>query len=94
MQFDTEVGIPNNPYEKGERLITNEVESNSAETVARFTYMMDCLKRSLDRTYEVFPELKSTLTVKSRTYDTGQTGAKEAGKEVTDVKQTNTDRTP
>ena len=56
--------------------------------------MMDCLKRSLDRTYEVFPELKSTLTVKSRTYDTGQTGAKEAGKEVTDVKQTNTDRTP
>lgn len=93
VQFDTEIGIPNNPYEKGERLITNEVESNSAETVARFTYMMDCLKRSLDRTYKVFPELEGTLTVRSRTYDTGQTGAKEAGKEVTDVKQTDTDRT-
>ena len=94
VQFDTEIGIPNNPYEKGERLITNEVESNSAETVARFTYMMDCLKRSLDRTYEVFPELKSTLTVRARTYDTGQTGAKEAGKEVKDVKQTDSINTP
>ena len=89
VQFDTEIGIPNNPFEKGERLITNEVESNSAETVARFTYMMDCLKRSLDKTYKVFPELKDTLKVESRTYDTGQTGAKEAGK---DVKQTDSNR--
>ena len=90
--FDTEIGIPNNPYEKGERLITNEVESNSAETVARFTFMMDCLRRSLDRTYKVFPELKETLTVKARIYDTGQTGAKEAGKEVAYVKQIDTNR--
>ena len=94
VQFDTEVGIPNNPFEKGERLISNEVESNSAETVARFTYMMDILKRSLKKTYEVFPELESTLTVKARTYDTGQTGAKEAGKEVADVKQIDSGRNP
>ena len=94
VQFDTEVGIPNNPFEKGERLISNEVESNSAETVARFTYMMDILKRSLKKTYEVFPELESTLTVKARTYDTGQTGAKEAGKEVADVKQIDSNRNP
>lgn len=93
VQFDTEIGIPNNPYEKGERLITNEVESNSAETVARFTFWMDCLNRSLERTYKVFPELKETLKVESRVYDTGQTGAKEAGKEVADVKQINTNRT-
>lgn len=94
VQFDTEVGIPNNPFEKGERLISNEVESNSTETVARFTYMMDILKRSLKKTYEVFPELESTLTVKARTYDTGQTGAKEAGKEVADVKQIDSSRNP
>ena len=87
--FDTEIGIPNNPEEKKERLIMNEVESNSAETVARFEYMMDCLNRSLKRTYEVFPELESTLKVEARTYDTGQTGAKEAGKEIQDVKQIN-----
>lgn len=90
--FDTEIGIPNNPVEKAERLVTNEVESNSAETVARFTYYMDCLERSLKKTYEVFPELKESLKVTARSYDTGQTGAKEAGKEVKDVKQTYIDR--
>lgn len=88
--FDTENGIPNNPVEKGERLITNEVESNSAETVARFTYYMDCLNRSLKKTYEVFPELESTLKVTPTVYNTGQTGAKEAGKEVQDAFQTDT----
>lgn len=93
VQFDTEIGIPNNPVEKGERLITNEVESNSAETVSRFEFFMDCLERSLDKTYEVFPELKNTLKVEARVYNTGQTGAKEAGKEVANVKQINDDRT-
>jgi len=54
--------------------------------------MMDILKRSLKKTYEVFPELEKTLKVESRIYDTGQTGAKEAGKEVEDVKQTDSNR--
>lgn len=90
--FDSEIGIPNNPIEKSERLITNEVESNSAETVARFEFFMDCLNRSLDKTYKVFPELKNTLSVEARQYDTGQTGAKEAGKEVANVKQDYTGR--
>lgn len=89
-QFDSEIGIPNNPAEKAERLISNEVESNSAETVARFEYFMDCLKRSLDRTYTVFPELKATLKVEARQYDTGQTGAKEAKGGGADAKQDNT----
>ena len=91
-QFDTEIGIPNNPTEKAERMVTNEVESNSAETVARFEYFMDCLETSLDRTYKVFPELKGKLKVEARTYDTGQTGAKEAGKGVVDAKQVDDDR--
>lgn len=88
-QFDSEIGIPNNPVEKQERLITNEVESNSAETVARFECFMDNLERSLERTFKVFPELKGQLSVEARVYDTGQTGAKEAGREVNeDAKQT------
>ena len=77
-QFDNEIGIPNNPVDKAERLISNEVESNSVETVARFEYFMDCLDRSLKRTYKVFPELETELKVEPRTYDTGQTGAVEA----------------
>ena len=93
VQFDTEIGIPNNPVEKGERLITNEVESNSAETVARFEYMMDCLNLSIEKTLKVFPSLKGKLSVEPRIYNTGQTGAKEAGKEVKlDVKQNDSNR--
>lgn len=89
-QFDAEIGIPNNPQEKKERMISNEVESNSAESVARFEYWMDCLNLSIEKSLKVFPELKGQLSVKARIYDTGQTGAKEAGKEVSLVKQTNT----
>lgn len=93
IMFDTEVGIPNNPVEKGERLITNEVESNSAETVARFTYFKECIDLSLKKTFKVFPELEGELEFTPTVYDTGQTGAKEAGKEVkADVKQVNDSR--
>lgn len=85
-EFDMEIGIPNNPYEKAERLVTNEIESNSAETVARSEYWMDCLNRSIKKTKEVFPDLE--LLVEFRNYDTGNTGAKEAGKVVNDVSET------
>lgn len=74
--FDSEIGIPNNPVDKAERLISNEVESNSADTVSRSEYWMDCLQRSIKRTKAVFPDLN--VSVSFREYDTGQTGAKEA----------------
>ena len=90
--FCCEVGIPNNPTEKAERMVTNEVESNSAETVARFEHFMDCLDRSLKKTYKWKPELESVLKVEARTYDTGQTGAKEAGREVNYAKQNDDSR--
>lgn len=76
--FDNEIGIPNVATEKAERLISNEVESNSAETVARFTTWMECLTESIEKCIEVFPSLEGQLAVKARIYDTGQTGAKEA----------------
>lgn len=77
-EFDMEIGIPNNPYEKAERLVSNEIESNSAETVARSEYWMTCLTRSIDKTKAVFPDLD--ISIKFRQYDTGNTGAREAGK--------------
>ena len=80
--FDEEIGIPNNPIDKAERLISNEVESNSADTVARSTKMLERLKLSINKTIEVFPELEGKLSVEFTEYDTGATGAKEAGKEV------------
>ena len=88
-QFDCEVGIPNNPADKAERLVTNEVESNSAETVARFDYFLKHLKKSIKKTIEVFPELEGQLSVEATVYDTGQTGAKEAKGGENGVKQNN-----
>lgn len=76
--FDAEIGIANNPTEKAERMISNEVESNSVETVARFTTWMECLQRSIEKTKKVFPDLE--LSVEATVYDTGQTGAVEAAK--------------
>ena len=80
--FDEEIGIPNNPIDKAERLVTNEVESNSADTVARSTKMLQRLQDSIRKTIEVFPDLDGKLSVEFTKYDTGATGAKEAGKEV------------
>ena len=80
--FDEEIGIPNNPIDKAERLISNEVESNSADTVARSTKMLERLQLSIQKTIEVFPELEGKLSVEFTKYDTGATGAKEAGKDV------------
>lgn len=75
------VGIANNPaQDKKERLIQTEVESNSAETVAQFTVWMNNITKSVKKTKEVFPDLKLNIT--RHVYDTGNTGSREAGKEV------------
>lgn len=79
--FNTEIGIPNNPQEKGERLITNEVEVNNAETVSRLTTWIETIRSDLEKVNDMF---ELNITVKQREYITPNTGAKEAGKLVKD----------
>ena len=80
-EYCRRVGIANNPaQDKKERLIQTEVESNSAETVAQFTVWLNYLTDSIRKTKEVFPDLKLNIT--RHVYDTGNTGSREAGKEV------------
>jgi hypothetical protein len=79
-QFDNEVGIPSNPQEKKERMVTNEIESNNVETVARFTTWMECLDDSIEKTKRLFPGMLDDFSIKPKQYDTGQTGAVESGK--------------
>ena len=89
--FDKEVGIPNNPQQgKKERLLSNEIESNSAETVTRLTVWLNCLEDSIKKTKEVFPDLKLSIT--RHEYDTGNTGAREAGREVSNAESNNDNR--
>lgn len=92
-QFDNEVGIPSNPQEKKERMVTNEIESNNVETVARFTTWMECLDDSIEKTKRLYPGEIDDFSIKPKQYDTGQTGAVETGKVGDrDASQSNIDR--
>lgn len=78
VQFDNEIGIPNANTEKKERLISSEVESNSAETVTRYTTWFEQIEKSIERVKKLYPDLD--LSIKVREYETPNTGSKEAGK--------------
>lgn len=42
--FDCEIGIPCAPYEKKERMVTNEVDSKVIDATSRSVVWLDCLK--------------------------------------------------
>ena len=65
--FDTEIGIPNTPYEKKERLTNVEIQSNNTETDCRLTTWLECLNNSVDKINKMFPDLN--LTVKKRDFE-------------------------
>ena len=52
--FDTDIGIPNANTDKRERLITDEVNANNAETALRPMLWLQELKKSVDKTNAMF----------------------------------------
>ena len=52
--FDTEIGIPNANTDKRERLITDEVNANNAETSTRCELWLDCLKVGIDKANKMY----------------------------------------
>lgn len=50
--FDTEIGIPTLPYEKKERLVTEEATSKAIDATSRSIVWFDTLKDSFDRANE------------------------------------------
>lgn len=55
--FDTEIGIPTIPYEKKERLVTDEANSKKVESLARVSVWYDSLKSSIADIKEIFPDI-------------------------------------
>lgn len=53
-QFDTEIGIPNANVSKRERLITDEVNANNVESVARAALWLEELQHSFERCNKMF----------------------------------------
>lgn len=56
--FDTMIGIPNANTDKRERLITDEVNANNQETYSLSDVMLETLKRGIEETKELFPDLE------------------------------------
>lgn len=56
-QFDTVIGIPNANTDKRERLVTDEVNANNAETAALAGLWMETLQKDIDKANELFPDL-------------------------------------
>lgn len=52
--FDTDVGIPNANTDKRERLITDEVNANNAETITRCELWMECLNKGISKANNMF----------------------------------------
>lgn len=55
--FDAEIGIPALPYDKKERLVTEEAESRKTESQARATIWVDTLNETAKDVKKLFPDV-------------------------------------
>lgn len=55
--FDTEIGIPTVPYEKKERLVTDEATARQTEAIARATIWIETINESAKDIKELFPDI-------------------------------------
>lgn len=55
--FDAEIGIPTLPYDKKERMVTNEAESRKIESQARATIWIDTLNETAKDVKKLFPDI-------------------------------------
>ena len=52
--FDTEVGIPTIPYEKKERMVTDEANSRQTDSITRLTTWLECFNESAENVNKMF----------------------------------------
>ena len=60
--FDTEIGIPNSNTEKRERMITDEVNSNNAETACLGELWLQTLNKEITKANTMFDGLNMSVT--------------------------------
>ena len=80
--FDTEVGIPTLPYEKKERLVTDEARSKEIDATSRSIIWYDTLKDSFELANEFLGltgEDKLTVTLRYSIEETNEKGGPEDG---------------
>lgn len=52
--FNTDIGIPNANYEKSERLITDEVNANNVDTMAKVVLWLETINKGLEKANELY----------------------------------------
>ena len=70
-QFNTEIGIPTVPYEKKERMVTDEATSKNIESQARITTWVNCFNSSADLVNKMFG---TSISAKINFIDEEETG--------------------
>lgn len=55
--FDCEIGIPTIPYEKKERMVTEEAKSRQLDAQSRSTIWLECLESSAKRVKKLYPDI-------------------------------------
>ena len=78
-QFDSLVGIPNANTDKRERLITDEVNANNADTNLLRDIIFDQISDGMERTRKMFKMTKRDLNIKLRYENTTMTGGNDNG---------------
>lgn len=56
--FDSEIGIPTEPYQKKERMVTDEVQMKQADALARSETWIKTLKSSIDEVKRLYPDIR------------------------------------
>ena len=70
-EFNTRVGIPNANTDKRERLISDEVNANNVETETMPELWLDNVRRGIDMTEKLFPEITGKISVDWRSKPNG-----------------------
>lgn len=70
-QFNTEIGIPTVPYEKKERMVTDEANSKNIEAQARITTWVNCFNSSAKLVNDMFG---TNISAKINFIDEEETG--------------------
>lgn len=56
--FDSEIGIPTEPYQKKERMVTDEVQMKQADALARSETWIKTLQSSIDEVKKLYPDIR------------------------------------
>ena len=67
--FDSEIGIPTEPYQKKERMVTSEVEMKQADALARSETWIRTIQSSIDEVKKLYPDIRLSAELHYDTED-------------------------